>query len=507
MSDNLFATFRSHFPEDLSRPFLIENDGTTISYGEMLAASGRIANVLHALGVRPGDRVAVQVDKSPQAVMLYLATLRTGAVYLPLNPGYVPDEVRYFLADARPTILVCRSQDAENRRAIAGELGIVHVETLDAAGVGTLLARASSQSSDYSDAPRAPDDLAAILYTSGTTGRPKGAMITHGNLVSNAETLCRYWAVTDEDRLLHTLPMYHTHGLFVAINVMLIAGGVVILLPRFDVERVIRLLPQSTLMMGVPTFYTRLLAHHNFSRKSVSSVRLFISGSAPLSADTHREFMNRTGHAILERYGMTETNMISSNPLKGERIAGSVGLPLPGIEVRITDLQSGSPSPAEVGMIEVRGPNVCRGYWKQPEKTGESIRSDGYFVTGDLGYFDAQGYLHISGREKDLIISGGLNIYPAEIENAITALPEIADCAVIGVPHHDFGEGVVAVVTAKPGMQIASADVISSVAARLAKHKRPKKVIITDEIPRNSMGKVEKKTLRDMYLNALHEYQ
>ena len=446
MSESLFAIFRSRFPADLSRAFIERPQGNAISYGDVIELSGRLANVLVDLGVKPGDRVAVQVEKSAEALMLYLAAARAGAVYLPLNTAYTAGEIRYFLGDAEPTLFVCRPELAEPMRALAAEVGVPRVETLGEKGDGSLMEKARDARPDFADVSRSADDLAAILYTSGTTGRSKGAMLSHGNLVSNAEALRDYWRFTAEDRLLHALPIFHTHGLFVATNITLIAGGSLILLPRFDADEVIRLLPRATAMMGVPTFYTRLLARPDFTRELVSHIRLFVSGSAPLSAETHKEFQARTGHAILERYGMTETNMNTSNPYDGERIPGAVGFPLPGVEVRITDPDSGRTlSQGEVGMIEVKGPNVFKGYWRMPEKTKAEFREDGFFISGDLGFIDDKGYVRISGRGKDLIISGGFNVYPAEVEGAIEALPGVAECAVIGVPHPDFGEGVLAV--------------------------------------------------------------
>jgi malonyl-CoA/methylmalonyl-CoA synthetase len=500
MSESLFAIFRSRFPADLTRAFIERPQGDAISYGEVIELSGRLANVLVDLGVKPGDRVAVQVEKSAEALMLYLATARVGAVYLPLNTAYTAGEIRYFLGDAEPTLFVCRPELAEPMRALAAEVGVPRVETLGEKGDGSLMEKARDARPDFADMSRGTDDLAAILYTSGTTGRSKGAMLSHGNLVSNAEALRDYWRFTAEDRLLHALPIFHTHGLFVATNITLIAGGSLILLPRFDADEVIRLLPRATAMMGVPTFYTRLLGRPDFTRELVSHIRLFVSGSAPLSAETHKEFQARTGHAILERYGMTETNMNTSNPYDGERIPGAVGFPLPGVEVRITDPDSGRPlSQGEVGMIEVRGPNVFKGYWRMPEKTRAEFREDGYFISGDLGFIDDKGYVRISGRGKDLIISGGFNVYPAEVEGAIEALPGVAECAVIGVPHPDFGEGVLAVAIPKPGAALDERAMQKALGSELAKYKLPKRIFVTDSLPRNAMGKVQKKDLREQY--------
>ena len=380
------------------------------------------------------------------------------------------------------------------------ELGVPHLETLGEHGDGSFWARVQAAVAADVDVPRGKDDLAAFLYTSGTTGRSKGAMLSHGNLASNAATLRDAWRFTGEDRLLHALPIFHTHGLFVATNITLMAGGSLIFLPRFDLADMMRLLPKATAMMGVPTFYTRLLSRPDFDRELVAHMRLFVSGSAPLSAETHKEFSARTGHAILERYGMTETNMNTSNPYDGDRIPGSVGQPLPGVDLRITDPETGAVlAQGEVGMIEVRGPNVFKGYWRMPEKTKAEFRDDGFFISGDLGYIDPRGYVYISGRGKDLIISGGFNVYPAEVEGAIEALPGVAECAVIGVPHADFGEGVVAVVIAKPGAALDEKAMVAALGSELAKYKLPKRIYVTDSLPRNAMGKVQKNQLRDQH--------
>jgi malonyl-CoA/methylmalonyl-CoA synthetase len=500
MSENLFEIFRSCFPADRSRLFLERPDGSTLSYADLVDLSGRLANVLVELGVKPGDRVAAQVEKSAEALMVYLASLRAGAVYLPLNTAYTPGEIRYFLGDAEPTLFVCRPELAEAMRSLAAEVGVPRVETLGERRDGSLMEKAQAAAPEFADVPRSTDDLAAILYTSGTTGRSKGAMLSHGNLASNATALRDTWRFTAEDRLLHALPIFHTHGLFVATNVTLMAGASLIFLPRFDADEIIRLLPKATAMMGVPTFYTRLLARPDFTADLVAHIRLFVSGSAPLSAETHKEFEARTGHAILERYGMTETNMNASNPYDGERIPGSVGFPLPGVEIRIADPQTGRPLPqGEVGVIEIRGPNVFKGYWRMPEKTAAEFREDGFFISGDLGYIDENGYLRISGREKDLIISGGFNVYPAEVEGAIEALPGVAECAVIGVPHPDFGEGVVAVVIPKPGARPDEREMQKALTSELAKYKLPKRIFVADTLPRNAMGKVQKKDLREQH--------
>ena len=501
MSANLFNLFRAAVPGERGKLFIEDPTGrASLAYDGLIERTAQIAHLFVALGVKPGDRIAVQVEKSPEALLVYLASLRVGAVYLPLNPAYVPAEMRYFLGDAEPALLVCRPEDEAMMQALADETGIGAVRTLGTAGDGSLLATLDDRPTMFDDAEMAPDDLAAILYTSGTTGRSKGAMLTHANLQSNAETLRDHWRFTSADRLVHALPIFHTHGLFVATNVVLASGATLVFLPRFDVREIMRELPRATALMGVPTFYTRLLDEKDFDRALAANMRLFVSGSAPLSAETHFRFADRTGHAILERYGMTETNMNTSNPYDGDRVPGSVGFPLPGIELRIADPVTGAPlGDGEPGSIEVRGPNIFKGYWRMPGKTAQEFRDDGFFITGDLGYRDARGYIHIAGRAKDLIISGGFNIYPAEIENAIDAVPGVAESAVIGVPHPDMGEAVVAVVARSAGTELAAAALLDALAADLARFKRPRKVVFVDSLPRNAMGKVQKAGLRDQY--------
>ncbi|MFL5335794.1 MAG: malonate--CoA ligase [Geminicoccaceae bacterium] len=504
MNENLFEIFRRSFPADRGRTFIERPNGSVLSYGDLLDLSGRVARVLKDLGVKPGDRVAAQVEKSAAALLVYLGALRAGAVYLPLNTAYTEGEIRYFLGDAQPTLFVCRPEQQAQMASLAEELGVPHVLTLDERGDGSLWDRVRAATAGEVDVPRSKDDLAAFLYTSGTTGRSKGAMLSHGNLASNAKALRDTWRFTADDRLLHGLPIFHTHGLFVATNITLMAGGSMLFLPRFDLGEMMRLLPRATTMMGVPTFYTRLLSRPDFDRELVAHMRLFVSGSAPLSAETHKEFRERTGHAILERYGMTETNMNTSNPYDGDRIPGSVGKPLPGVELRITDPETGAVlPPGAIGMIEIRGPNVFKGYWRMPEKTKAEFRDDGFFISGDLGYIDDRGYVYISGRGKDLIISGGFNVYPAEVEGAIEALPGVAECAVIGVPHADFGEGVVAVVTPKPGAGFDEKEMLRRLGTELAKYKLPKRIIPADSLPRNAMGKVQKNELRERYKASL----
>jgi malonyl-CoA/methylmalonyl-CoA synthetase len=482
------------------RLFLEAARGERLTYGDMLARSAQFAHALVDLGVCQGDRVASQAEKSPAALMLYLACVRAGAAYLPLNPAYTPAEIGYFLRDAEPRVFVCDPNREGELAATAREAGVRHVETMDEHGGGTLSARAEEAACSFEDAPVEADDLAAILYTSGTTGRSKGAMLTHGNLTSNALALAEAWGFTSEDVLLHALPIFHTHGLFVATNTALVAGASMLFLPRFDAAEAIRLLPRATTMMGVPTFYSRLLARPEFDAALVRHMRLFVSGSAPLSAETHREFQRRTGHAILERYGMTETGMNTSNPLAGERRPGTVGFPLSGIELRIGDATGGTPVPrGEVGVIEVRGPNVFAGYWRNPEKTRQEFRDDGFFVTGDLARLDEEGYVTIVGRARDLVISGGFNVYPAEVEAALDALPGVAESAVIGLPHGDFGEGVTAVVAPRPGADLDEGELRRRLADVLARYKLPKRVLVLDALPRNAMGKVQKNELRERF--------
>jgi malonyl-CoA/methylmalonyl-CoA synthetase len=499
MPNHLFDLIRSRMPSPAS-PFLVHADGAVISYGDLNAISARIAHGLVEAGVVPGDRVAVQVEKSASALMLYLACVRAGAVFLPLNTAYTLAELEYFISDAEPSLIVCDPAKAEGIARIARGAA---VETLDGRGEGSLMAGAAQQPSSFTDVERAADDLAAILYTSGTTGRSKGAMLSHDNLASNALTLVDYWRFTHSDVLLHALPIFHTHGLFVGTNVVLFAGASMLFLPKFDADEVMRVMPRATTMMGVPTFYVRLLDHPGLTREATAHMRLFISGSAPLLADTHRDWSARTGHAILERYGMTETNMNTSNPHDGERVPGTVGFPLPGVEARVVEPETGAQLPSEeIGMIEVRGPNVFKGYWRNPEKTAAEFRPDGFFITGDLGKIDARGYVHIVGRGKDLIITGGYNVYPKEVESEIDALPGVAESAVIGLPHKDFGEAVTAVVARAKGAVVEEAAIIKALESRLARFKQPKRVFIVDELPRNTMGKVQKNVLRQTYADS-----
>lgn len=462
------------------------------SYAGLLAETGRLANTLLSLGLKPGNRLLVQVEKCETVLSLYLACLRTGVIFLPVNPGYTVAETEHFLRDAEPALAITDANRISGLHALGAR-----AMTLD-----DLLAAADGQAAEFADPGHAPDDLAAILYTSGTTGRSKGVMLTRDNLASNAETLVGVWRFTERDVLLHALPVFHTHGLFVATNCVLYSGAAMIFHRAFQPEAVLKALPDATVMMGVPTFYTRLLADPGLTDAAAPNVRLFISGSAPLSPATHAEWKLRTGHAILERYGMTETNMITSNPYEGARKAGTVGMPLPGVEVRITGSDVAVLPQGETGSIEVRGPNVFKGYWRLPEKTAEEFH-DGWFVTGDMGAFDAEGYLSILGRAKDLVISGGLNVYPAEVEAALDDLPGVAASAVIGVPHPDFGEAVVACLVASKGVVLSGEAVRAALRDRLAAFKIPKRVIVLDELPRNAMGKVQKAELRRMYAGLL----
>jgi len=498
MSSNLYARFRACAPGG-HKTFLRTPGGCRLTHADLDRESARLANALVGLGVAAGDRVAVQVEKSPEAVLLYLACLRAGAVYLPLNTAYTLAELDYFVGDAEPRLVVCDPSDREGVAALAAAVGAA-VETLGADGRGSLIDRAQKESSSFDDVALGGDDLAAILYTSGTTGRSKGAMLTHANLASNAEALVGAWRFSPADVLLHALPIFHVHGLFVALNVVLMAGASMIFLPRFEPDAVVRHLPEATVMMGVPTFYVRLLQDARIDRSLVRAVRLFVSGSAPLLAETHRRWAQRTGHAILERYGMTETGMNTSNPYEGERIAGTVGPPLPGVDLRITDPETGRPlGQGEIGMIEVRGPNVFKGYWRMPDKTAAEFRTDGYFITGDLGLIDDRGYVQIVGRGKDLIITGGYNVYPKEVEAEIDALAGVIESAVVGLPHPDLGEGVTAVVAIGRDGALEESAVLDALTSRLAGYKRPKRVVLVEDLPRNAMGKVQKAALRERF--------
>lgn len=476
------------------------------TFDDLRRYSGGYAAALRELGVEAGDRVLAQVEKSPEALVLYLACLRVGAVFVPLNTAYTASELRYFVADAEPRVLVSDPARADTLRSIAGELNIGRVTTLDAAGSGELTAlaaraagTASARDIHASIATRDSDDLAAIIYTSGTTGRSKGAMLSHGNLSANAEALVSLWRFTANDVLLHALPIHHIHGLFVATHCALLSEATTLLVPKFDVAQACELLPSATVFMGVPTYYTRLLSDARFDRQVARCMRLFVCGSAPLLPNTFTQFEVRTGHRILERYGMTEAGIITSNPYEGDRVAGTVGFPMPGVSARVAD-SSGLEVPRETaGVLEIRGPSVFCGYWRAPEKTATGFRPDGYFITGDVATMDGEGRVSIVGRAKDLIISGGFNVYPKEVELAIDALPGVIESAVVGVPHPDFGEAVVAIVATTPDATLTEEGILAPLREQLARFKQPKRVFLVRELPRNAMGKVQKQTLRDLY--------
>lgn len=499
MNANIYALFAANFPKDGSACCIETHDGLFYSWSDLERATAKIASFLASLNLPQGSRIAVQVEKSPEALVLYLATVRAGFVYLPLNTAYRASEIDYFLNDAQPAVVVCSPSSFGWVSSIAFKAGATHVFTLGEQRDGSLLSRAAHQPDTFETVPRALDDDAAILYTSGTTGRSKGAVLTHGNLASNAKVLKDYWHWRQDDVLLHALPLFHIHGLFVASHCALLNGSKMIFLPKFDGASVIRCLPRATVFMGVPTYYVRLLSDPSFNRDVCRNIRLFISGSAPLLTDTFQEFARRTGHTILERYGMSETAMLTSNPYAGDRIAGTVGLPLPGVSVRVVDKDGNSCGPGEIGDILVNGPNVFKAYWRMPEKTAEEFTSDGYFKTGDVGKFDRNGYLAIVGRSKDLIISGGYNVYPKEIESVIDEMDGVAESAVIGVPHPDFGEAVVAVVVAQANANLSESDMVSVLKARIANFKVPKRVFFAEELPRNTMGKVQKNLLRQQF--------
>ena len=477
--------------------FLDCDDGTQLSYDAFTRRTAQLAHVIVAAGVGPGDRVVVQAPKQSDTIALYAATVQAGAVYLPLNTAYTETELQYFVKDAQPKLIVCDPKNSDMISAHGHEIG-AKVHTLGGADCSlTLAANAAPEVFDTVD--RGPDDLAALLYTSGTTGRSKGAMLSHKNLLSNAQILADLWQMTQSDRLIHALPIFHTHGLFVAMNTALLSGAQVHFMGKFDQDAIINAMPSATMMMGVPTFYTRLLSDGRFDKSVAANMRLFISGSAPLLAETHQAFEARTGHYILERYGMTETNMITSNPYYGARISGTVGYPLPATEVKITSPETGKTVPAgDIGVIEVRGDNVFQGYWKMPEKTAEELREDGFFITGDLGVMDADGRVSIVGRQKDLIIAGGYNIYPKEVEDVINDVCGVLESAVFGVPHPDFGESVVAaIVLDDPTLTIAT--ITAQIEVKLARFKHPRRYEIVMALPRNTMGKVQKNVLRGQY--------
>jgi malonyl-CoA/methylmalonyl-CoA synthetase len=501
---NLFHAFEAGFAASASAVAFEAVDATPLlTFAALSTAVARFANALEALGVRPGDRVSVQIDKSLGAVALYLAVLKTGAVLNPLNTAYTPAEVEYFIADAAPALVVTSSEKAASVEPIASRHGSAHA-TLDGLSAGSLAAEAARHPPDHETCARRPHDLAGLLYTSGTTGRPKGAMLSHGNLLANATTLHQVWAFAPDDVLLHALPVFHVHGLYVALNTAFLRAHRIIWLERFDTADVLRALPRATIFMGIPTYYTRLLADERFDLAACKMIRLLISGSAPLLPETHAAVFERTGRQILERYGMTETGMIASNPVAGARKAGSVGFALPGVDVRIADSDGRLLPPGEIGVLEVKGPNVFSGYWRRERSRVEDFRPDGFFITGDIGTMDAAGRITLLGRAKDVIISGGLNVYPREVEQALDSIDGIAEAAVIGVPHPDFGEAVIAVVTGDTSMPQEAA-ILDALRASLAKFKLPKRIFAADELPRNAMGKVQKAELRRRFARLFIE--
>ena len=484
-----------------SKELFIHSDRPSVTYAQAEVLTRKMASALEILGISKGDRVASQTEKSAEAVCLYLACAQVGAIYLPLNTAYTASELEYFLNDAKPRLFVCSPESFDLNKLNATETMIV--ETLDISGGGSLMALAEFSEQSESCTHVEPNDVAAILYTSGTTGRSKGAMLTHRNLMSNCNSLMEAWQFTDRDRLIHALPIFHTHGLFVACNMVVASGASMNFLTRFDAEQIISLCADASVLMGVPTFYTRMLQSKNLTQDSVAGIRLFVSGLAPLLAETHTQFQARTGHAVLERYGMTETCMITSNPYEGERRSGTVGLPLPDIKVRITDHTKKDPlKTGDIGSIEVKGPNVFSGYWNMPEKTASEFTEDGYFVTGDLGHLDERGYLKIVGRDKDLIISGGFNIYPKEVELLIDDVPGVLESAVIGLPMPDLGEAVTALVVSDGNPMVTPQKILDKIKDDLARFKRPRKIIMIDALPRNVMGKVQKNQLRLAYADV-----
>jgi len=497
-TQNLYATFAAGFPPDRGQPLLTTRDGDSFSYADAERESARLAHFLSDLGLVAGDRVTVQAPKSPQTVWLYLACLRGAFVYHPLNDAYREAELEYFVADAQPGVAVCAPRDLDMFSRLTREQDC-QVLTLDENSGGSLAERSAECTADFDIVPCTADTVAVLLYSSGTTGDPKGAMLTHGNLGANTQTLIEAWGFTAADRLLHVLPIYHAHGLFVALGCVMLSGASMLFLPKFDARDVIGHLPGATVMMGVPTYYTRLLDEPEFDREVCASMRLFVSGSAPLLPETHLAFQARTGHTILERYGMTETLMNSSNPLNGERRPGSVGRPLPGVAIRIATEDDRPLGSGTVGEIQVKGPNVFIGYRGMPDKTAREFTADGFFRTGDQGMLSDDGYLSILGRNKDMIITGGLNVYPREVERVIDALAGVAESAVVGVPHPDFGEAVIAIVVTKPGNPLTDNDVIGAASSQLANFKVPKRVFFTEELPRNTMSKLQKNELRKQF--------
>lgn len=503
MNNNIYQIFEQQFPVSREAIFLETPSGEAYSYTQLAQYVARLAHFLVDLGLHKGDRVAVQVEKSPQALFLYLACLRAGLIYLPLNTAYTESELAYFLENAEPRLAVCDPHKQDIFTRLAEQYHVEHLFSLGADGMGSLLAVCAQTSAEFQTIACDKDDVAVILYTSGTTGRPKGAMITHGNLAANGRALQQTWQWQRTDVLLHALPIFHIHGLFVACHSVLLGGSKMLFMPKFDVQVIMQQIPRATVMMGVPTFYVRLLEQAEFNRAMCQHMRLFISGSAPLLEQTFDEFQQRTGHTILERYGMTETGMNTSNPVEGARLAGTVGLPLPGVDARIVDEQNQAVSGDAVGMLQVKGENVFRGYWRMPEKTAEDFTTDGFFITGDLAKYNTQGYISIVGRNKDMVITGGYNVYPKEIELLLDELEGVKESAVIGLPHKDFGEAVTAVIVPED-MQHPPDEkaMIEQLKLQLANYKVPKRIIILAQLPRNTMGKVQKNILREKYKQA-----
>jgi malonyl-CoA/methylmalonyl-CoA synthetase len=502
-SANLYRHLRQAFPTDLDTTAIETDAGLFYTWRDLDRGTAMLANFLQSLDLPDGARVAVQVDKSVEALMLYLATLRAGYVFVPLNTAYQSAEVSYFIGDAEPAVVVCTAANFAWVSTLAFQAGTRWVFSLNDDRTGSLLERAAHFSDQHAVASTRSDDVAVIIYTSGTTGRSKGAMLTHGNMLSNALVLKDYWAWRKPqeggDVLIHALPIFHVHGLFVAIHGALINGSKMIWLAKFDPKAVLRYLPRATVFMGVPTLYVRLLAEPGLTTAACAHMRLFVSGSAPLLINTFTAWQQRTGHTILERYGMSETIMLTSNPYTGERRGGTVGFALPGVDLRVVDDANKPVSQGEIGGIQVKGPNVFAGYWRMPDKTAQEFTSDGFFITGDVGRMDARGYVTIVGRSKDLIISGGYNVYPAELESFINELPGVLESAVVGVPHPDFGEVGVAVVVARPGASLAADQILTSLKAVLANFKVPKRCVVVTDLPRNAMGKVQKNLLRAQY--------
>ncbi len=500
MNNNIYRLFEQHFPENRKAIFIEMLNGETYSYAALEHEVSKLAHFLTELGIGKGDRIAVQVEKTPQVLFLYLACLRAGIIYLPLNTAYTENELAYFIENSEPAMVVCDPK-SESLFTRLGETRLLQqVFTLDAHGKGSLITASQDMPTVFTTTDCDKDDIAVILYTSGTTGRPKGAMISHGNLAANGLALQKVWQWQQQDILLHALPIFHIHGLFVACHNVLLGGSKMLFVPRFDVHTVMRLLPKATVLMGVPTFYTRLLEQPELNHDICKNIRLFISGSAPLLQQTFEEFRQRSGHTIVERYGMTETGMNTSNPVDGPRLAGTVGLPLPGVETRIVDENEQPISDASVGLLQVKGDNVFKGYWRMPEKTAEDFTDDGFFITGDLARYNVQGYISIVGRNKDMVITGGYNVYPKEIELLLDDIDGIKESAIIGLPHKDFGEAVTAVVVPEELCHFPNEKlVIEQLKQKLANYKVPKDIIMIEQLPRNAMGKVQKNILRELY--------